>query len=73
VNVVVNGQGLGTVDVQTGPEQRFSFAVPDSALKPDHLLEVEMKYPEAIRVDPQDSNTRKRSIKLTAGSVTGTG
>ena len=70
VNVLVNGQNLGTVQVQTGPEQRFSFAVPDSALTPDHLLEVEMKYPEAIRVDPQDSNTRKRSIKLTAGSVT---
>lgn len=73
VNVVVNGQSLGTVAVQPGPEQRFSFAVPDAALKPDHLLEVEMKYPQAIRISPQDSNTRKRSIKLTAGSVTGAG
>ena len=36
----------------------------------DQLLEVELKYPQALRVDPQDSNTRKRSIKLTAGSVT---
>ena len=73
VNVVVNGQSLGTVQVQTGPEQRFSFVVPDSALTPNHLLEVEMKYPQAIKVDPQDSNTRKRSIKLTAGSVTAAG
>ena len=70
VNVVVNGHSLGAVDVAMGPEQRFSFAIPDAALTPDHLLEVEMKYPQAIKVDPQDSNTRKRSIKLTAGSVT---
>ena len=73
VNVVANGQSLGIADVQTGPEQRFSFAVPDTALVANHLLEVELKYPEAVRVDPQDSNTRKRSIKLTAGSVTGAG
>ena len=72
VNVVVNGTSVGTAEVQTGPEQRFNFAVPDTALPADHLLEVELKYPEAMRVDPQDSNTRKRSIKLTAGSVTGT-
>lgn len=73
VNVVVNGQSVGTAEVHTGTEQRFSFAIPDAALTPDHLLEVEMKYPQAIRVDPQDSNTRKRSIKLTAGSVTAAG
>lgn len=70
VNVVVNGQSLGTVEVHTGAEQRFTFSVPDTALAANHLLEVELKYPQAIRVDPQDSNTRKRSIKLTAGSVT---
>lgn len=73
VNVVVNGQSIGTAEVHTGAEQRFSFAIPDTVLRPDHLLEVEMKYPQAIRVDPQDSNTRKRSIKLTAGSVTTAG
>jgi hypothetical protein len=45
--------------------------VPDTALGTDHQLDVELKFPTAVKVDPQDSNTRKRSIKLTAGSVTG--
>ncbi len=71
VDVVANGTDLGTVHVDTGPEQRFHISVPGTALGGTHVLEIELKYPDAIRVDPQDSNTRKRSIKLTAGSVTG--
>jgi hypothetical protein len=71
VSVVVNGQTLDTLTVTKGTPQRFTLAVPDAALGPDNQLNVELRYPIAVRVDPQDSNTRKRSIKLTAGSVTG--
>lgn len=71
VSVVVNGRTLDTLIVRKGTPQRFTLAVPDTALGTDHQLDVELRYPLAIRVDPQDSNTRKRSIKLTAGQVTG--
>ena len=73
VVVVANGTMLGTVDVMPGDPQRFTLPIPETALAANQLLEVEFKYPEAILIDPQDSNTRKRSIKLTAGSVTGRG
>ena len=69
VEVVANGVTLGTATVHSGQPQRFIFTVPDSALGADHLLDVELRFPEAILVDPQDSNTRKRSIKLTAVRV----
>jgi hypothetical protein len=69
VTVVANGISLGTVRVQAGTPQRFSFEVPDTAI--GQALDVELRFPEAIRMNPQDSSTRKRSIKLTAGSVTG--
>jgi hypothetical protein len=70
VTVVANGTTLGTVRVLTGEPQRFSFAVPDAALDSKRALDVELKFPQAIRVNPQDSDTRKRSIKLSAGRVT---
>lgn len=69
VDVFANGVKVGTAIVHSGDPQPFRFSVPDSALKADHLLDVELKFPQAILVDPQDSNTRKRSIKLTAVQV----
>jgi len=66
VDVVVNGTNVGAAEVKTGTPQTFQFAIPDSVLGPGKLLDVELLFPHAIRVDPQDSNTRKRSIKLTA-------
>lgn len=69
VDVLANGVHVGTATVQSGAPQRFSFTVPDSALASNHLLDVELVFPQAILVDPQDSNTRKRSIKLTAVRV----
>jgi hypothetical protein len=70
VTVVANGTMLGTVRVLTGVPQRFSFAIPDAALGSGRALDVELRYPQAIRANPQDSDTRKRSIKLSAGSIT---
>lgn len=69
VIVRANGTEVGTVRVKPGEPQRFSFTVPDAALRPDHMLDLELAFPEAILVAPQDANTRKRSIKLTAVRV----
>ena len=69
VDVYANGTKIGRAQVLAGAPQGFSFAVPDAALTPNHLLDVELRYPEAILISPQDSNTRKRSIKLTSVRV----
>ena len=69
MDVVVNGEPVGSVHVRTGKPQRFSFAIPDDLLKADGLVDVELKAPDAVKVDPTDSNTRKRSIKLSAVRV----
>jgi len=70
VEVVANGTSLGTVHVGPGDPQRFAFIVPeDVVLKHPAALEVELKFPDAIRVSPQDSNTRKRSIRLVGAEV----
>ena len=69
MDVVVNGEPVGSVHVSTGKPQRFSFAIPDDLLKADGLVDVELKAPDAVKVDPTDSNTRKRSIKLSAVRV----
>lgn len=66
VDVIVNGTKIGRADVKTGAPQEFDFTVPDAALGPRKVLDVELAFPQAIRVDPQDSDTRKRSIKLVA-------
>lgn len=70
VTVVVNGKVLDTLTVHTTTPQRFTITIPDDVLAADNLLNVELKFPQAIRVDPNDSATRKRSIKLSAASVT---
>lgn len=66
VDVIVNGTKVGRAEVKTGTPQRFDFTVPDAILGAKKLLDINLAFPNAIRVDPQDSNTRKRSIKLTA-------
>lgn len=71
VDVLANGSKVGTVRVMTGEPQSFSFALPDSAFATTHVLDLELAFPEAIRPSPQDSATRKRSIKLTAAQVSG--
>ena len=66
VEVTVNGTRVGRAEVKTGTPQQFEFAVPDTALGPRKILDIDLAFPHAIRVDPQDSDTRKRSIKLVA-------
>jgi hypothetical protein len=69
VSVLVNGSALGNIRPVPGTPQRFNFSVPDSVLTHSHLLDVELRFPEAIQVGPEDPNTRKRSIKLSAAKV----
>lgn len=66
VEVVANDVSLGTVQVAATIPQRFDFSVPAALLAGASALDVELKYPDAILVSPQDSNLRKRSIKLVA-------
>jgi hypothetical protein len=58
--------------VHRGTPQRFTVPIPDEDLTADNVLNVELKFPEAIRPAPNDSNTRKRSIELSGGSGTST-
>jgi hypothetical protein len=67
--VTVNGRLAGTVRVLPGTPQRFTLPLPDTVPAADATVDVELGFPEAILVDPTDSNTRKRSIKLNAARV----
>jgi len=69
VVVSVNGTRVGEVRAVPKTPRRFDFTIPDSLLTASHRLDVELSFPDAILMDPQDSNTRKRSIKLLAGKV----
>jgi hypothetical protein len=69
VVVSVNGTKVGEVQAVARTPRRFDFTIPNAALTANHRLDVELSFPDAILVDPQDSNTRKRSIKLLAGKV----
>lgn len=73
VTLVANGTELGTIKVMPGDPQRFTLPIPDAAVLGGHPLELEFRYPEAMLMDPHDSNVRKRSVKLSAGSITGAG
>ena len=66
VDVIVNGAKIGRAEVKPGTPRQFSFAIPNPVLGPGKVLDVDLAFPKAIRVDPQDSNTRNRSIKLVA-------
>jgi hypothetical protein len=69
VAVTANGRKVGTVRVLPGTPQRFTLPLPDTVPAADATVDVELGFPEAILVDPTDSNTRKRSIKLSAARV----
>ena len=68
VDIVIDGRTLTRLNVLSGSTQTFTVVVTDALLQPGKPLDVELKYPEAIRVGADDPNTRKRSIKLMAGA-----
>jgi hypothetical protein len=69
VVVRVNGSNVGEVRAVPKTPRRFDFTIPNALLAAGHRLDIELSFPDAIRIDPQDSDTRKRSIKLLAGKV----
>lgn len=69
VEPVANGASLGIVQVATGTPQSFGLTIPADAVANRDALDLELRYPDAILVSPQDSDLRKRSIKLTAARI----
>lgn len=63
VEITANGVALGTVTVLPETPQQFELTVPGAAIQ-SGPIEVELHFPDAIRMSPSDSNTRWRSIKL---------
>lgn len=63
VEVWLNGTRLGEAIAGPGRTQVFAFPVPPG-LRLNATAEVELRYPDAVRMRDTDSNTRKRSIRL---------
>lgn len=63
VEVSGNGRVLGVVTVLPGAPQSFDLTVPPETWD-GGALDIELAYPDAIRMAPTDSDSRLRSIKL---------
>lgn len=63
--ISANGTPLGTTTRSPGQTARTDFAVPSGLASATGLLDIKLDFPDAIRARPGDSNTRKRSVKLT--------
>ena len=63
VDVTANGVALGSTTVLPGNPKTLELEVP-AAIAREGTLEVELHFPDAIRMSPSDSDTRLRSIKL---------
>ncbi len=68
VEVVVNGAPIGAAEVASAEPAHFEFSVP-ADVTGTAPLDVELRYPDAIRMGEFDSNTRWRSIKLLSASL----
>ena len=70
VVVSANDTAIGTVTIPRGETQSFTLDIPAGLTATTGLLDVVLDVPDAVRTREGDSNTRKRSIKLTEASVT---
>ena len=73
VVVSANDTAIGTVTIPRGQTQSFTLDIPAGLTAPSGLLDVVLDVPDAVRSRPGDSNTRKRSIKLTEATVAAAG
>ena len=65
IAVTGNGVSLGDIALAGGATQSFDVAVPPSALAVDPgRLDITLSYRNAIRMGPDDPDTRLRAIKL---------
>ena len=71
-HVVFSGNGVvfGHVAIPARQTQSFELPVPAAALGQDgHQLDLTLAYPDAIRPEANDSNTRKRAIKILSAQL----
>lgn len=65
VSVTVNGQDVGEIALDRGETRRVTVEVPKAALDADPgTLDLILGFPDAVRVGPDDPDSRKRAIKL---------
>ena len=71
-HVIFSGSGVsfGQVAIPAQQTQSFELPVPAAALsKEGHQLDLTLAYPDAIRPEANDSNTRKRAIKILSAQL----
>lgn len=69
VVVSANGTPLGTTTIPRARTVTVPFAIPAGIAAETGLLDIVLEVPDAVRSRPGDSNTRKRSIKLTEATL----
>jgi hypothetical protein len=70
VVVSANGTPVGTTTIARNQTVTVPFAIPAGIAAETGLLDIVMDFPDAVDSRPGDSNTRKRSIKLTEATLT---
>jgi hypothetical protein len=70
VVVSANGSPVGTTTIARGQTVTVPFAIPAGIAAETGLLDIVLDVPDAVNSRSGDSNTRKRSIKLTEATLT---
>jgi hypothetical protein len=70
VLVSANGTPVGTTTIPRAQTATVPFVIPAGITTDTGLLDIVLDVPDAVRSRPGDSNTRKRSIKLTEATLT---
>jgi hypothetical protein len=65
VVVTANDAPIGTTTIARAQTVTMPFVIPAGIATETGLLDIALDFPDAVRSRPGDSNTRKRSIKLT--------
>lgn len=68
VDVVVNDEEVGTLDVTSGTGQHFEVKLP-ADLVSQGRSDIVLEFPDAVQMGPTDPSTRWRSIKLQAAGL----
>jgi hypothetical protein len=70
VAVSANGVPVGTTTIPRAQSATVPFTIPAGLTAQSGLLDIVLDFPDAVRARAGDSNTRKRSIKLTEATLT---
>jgi hypothetical protein len=70
VDVLFNGQSIGTVKVTADPAQDFALQVPPAlAATANGRVELELRFPDSVQMGATDPDNRRRSIKLVSAAL----